>query len=224
MKCRKRTEAFVLSRNRISVGIVLGLLLASVPLGRAQFSQVPDVPRAGMNAPALKPPSGAKVAIVEFDDLACPLCAAWNPTLMQAAAKYHVTWIRHDFLIPGHVWSPQAAVNARWFDTKSQKLGSEYRNTVFAQQRELATQDDLRVCTERFAQAHGMAMPFVVDPQGKLLDAVHEDCQLGASLGVHETPTVWVVTAGSHKAGYPVAHVRDINLLYAYLDQAVTSH
>ncbi len=143
---------------------------------------------------------------------------------MQAAAKYHVAWVRHDFLIPGHVWSPQAAVNARWFDAKSPKLGGEYRDIVYARQRELATEDDLHVCTEQFAQAHGVAMPFVVDPQGKLLDAVHEDCRLGLSLGVHETPTVWVVTAVGRNAGYPIAHIHDINLLYAYLDQAVRSH
>ena len=202
----------------------MGLLLTCAPGGFAQFSQAPDVQASAVNSAALKPPAGTKVAIVEFGDLECPLCAAWNPVLAQAAAKYHVAWARHDYLIPGHVWSPQAAVNARWFDSRSPKLGSDYRNAVFAQQRELATQDDLRACTERFAQAHGVALPFAVDPQGKLLDAVRADCRLGLSLGVHETPTVWVVTAGGHKTGYPLARIRDINLLYAYLDQAVATH
>jgi protein-disulfide isomerase len=210
--------------SRIKASGVIGLLLACVPLSHAQFSQVPDVQQSTVNSPTLKPPAAANVAIVEFGDLECPLCAAWNPVLMQAAAKYHVAWVRHDYLIPGHVWSPQAAVNARWFDSKSEKLGSDYRNTVFAQQRNLATQDDLRDCTERFAQAHGVAMPFVLDPQGKLMDEVRADCRLGSSLGVHETPTVWVVTSGAHKMGYPLARVRDINLLYAYLDQAATVH
>ena len=177
-----------------------------------------------MNSPTLKPPANARVAIVEFDDLECPLCAAWNPVLMQAAAKYHVAWVRHDYLIPGHIWSPQAAVNARWFDDKSRKLGSDYRNTVFAQQRDIATQDDLRACTERFAQANGIAMPFVMDAQGKLLEEVRADCRLGLSLGVHETPTVWVVTSGGKTTGYPIARVRDISLLYAYLDQASSRH
>ncbi len=203
---------------------VIGLVLACAPGSFAQFSQAPDVSQSAVNSPALKPPPGAKVAIVEFGDLECPLCAAWNPVLAQAAAKYHVAWARHDYLIPGHVWSPQAAVNARWFDSKSPKLGSEYRDAVFAQQRELATTDDLRSCTERFAQAHGVSLPFVMDPQDKLLDAVHADCRLGLSLGVNQTPTVWVVTSGDHKTGYPLARVQDINLLYAYLDQAAATH
>lgn len=212
------------STVQLRLGILIGCLLLGVPGSFAQFSQAPDVSQSVLNSPALKPPPGAKVAIVEFGDLECPLCAAWNPVLAQAATKYHVAWARHDYLIPGHVWSPQAAVNARWFDSKSPKLGSEYRDAVFAQQRELATTDDLSSCTERFAQAHGVALPFVMDPQGKLLDAVHADCRLGLSLGVHQTPTVWVVTSGDHKTGYPLARVNDINLLYAYLDQAAATH
>ena len=212
------------ANRQVKCSAVLGLLLACAPLTLAQFSQAPDVPQSAVNSPTLKPSAGARVAIVEFDDLECPLCAAWNPLLMQAAAKYHVSWIRHDFLIPGHVWSPQAAINARWFDDKSRKLGSDYRNAIFAQQRDLATQDDLRACTERFAQAHGIAMPFVMDAQGKLLDEVRADCRLGLSLGVDQTPTVWVVTAGGRKTGYPIARVRDVNLLYAYLDQASSVH
>ena len=204
-------------------GVLAGLLLACVPTSRAQFSQAPDVPKSAVSSPALKPPAGAKVAIVEFDDLQCPMCAAWNPRLMQAAAQYHVPWVRHDWLIPGHPWSQQAAVNARWFDSKSGKLGSDYRNAVFAQQPGIATQEDLQACTERFAREHGLAMPFAIDPQGKLLDAVRADCRLGTSLGVHETPTVWVVTAGSHEAGHSFARLLDVNLLSVYLDQAASA-
>ena len=57
---------------------LLGLCLSYSAAGFAQFSQVPDVPQAGLASSALKPPAGNKVAIVEFDDMQCPLCAAWN--------------------------------------------------------------------------------------------------------------------------------------------------
>ena len=203
-------------------GMLLAVLLLGSSLGvRAQFSEAPQVPASELNAPALKPPVGVKVAIVEFDDMQCPLCAAWNPTLMAAAAKYHVAWVRHDFLIRGHNWSRQAAVDARWFDAKSEKLGSDYRNAIFAQQRDLATEGDLADCTTRFAKEHGLALPFVLDPQGKLMDTVDADCRLGLALGVHQTPTVFVVTAGSREPGHSFVQVSDINMLYAYLDQAV---
>jgi hypothetical protein len=68
---------------------------------------------------ALKPPAGARVAMVEFEDMECPDCGRANPLLKEAAAKYKIPWVRHDFPLPMHAWSFNAAVNARWFDTKS---------------------------------------------------------------------------------------------------------
>jgi predicted DsbA family dithiol-disulfide isomerase len=216
-------RGFVKLKNVILWCAFIGLLLANVSPSLAQFPKMPTVPRAMLNSPALRPPVGSKVAIVEFDDLECPTCAAWNPILMQAAAKYHVAWVRHDFLISYHVWSKQAAVNARWFDSKSAQLGWAYRNYIFTQQPNIATVSDLRDYTGRFAQAHGIAMPFVIDPQDKLLGRVLDDCALAQKLGIHGTPTVWVVTSCTHETGYPIARVQDANLLYAYLDQAVSA-
>ena len=143
--------------------------------------------------------------------------------LIKAAAKYHVAWVRHDSLITGHPLSPQEAVNARWFDSKSPELGAAYRNTIFAQQQSIASREDLARCTAAFAQQHRIELPFVTDPQGTLMDAVQADCRLARSLGVHETPTVYIVTTGSREPGYSVARVRDLGLLFAYLDQATAA-
>ena len=46
---------------------------------------------------ALKPPAGAHVAIVEWEDMECPDCARANPLLREAADKYNIPWVRHDF-------------------------------------------------------------------------------------------------------------------------------
>ena len=168
---------------------------------------------------ALKPPPGAKVALVEFADLECPACAHENPLIEEAAAKYHIPWIRHDFPIPFHRWSRQAAVNARWFDTKSKKIGDEYRDAVFADQVNIETPDDLHAFTEKFAAAHGVALPFVIDPQGKFAAEVQADYTLGERLGVHQTPTVWVVYSA-----HGVSHadeVKDFTKLYDMIDNAM---
>ncbi len=192
-----------------------------LPLGAlAQFPEQPTVPAAMLNSPALKPPAGANVAIVEFDDLECPACGAANPILMDDAKKYNVPWVRHDYLIPGHVWSRQAAINARWFDIKSKQLGADYRNTMFAQQASIATLDDMNQATQKFAQQHGIAMPFAVDPQGKLAAEVQADVDLAHSLGLSRTPTIFVVTRNAHASGYPFVQTLDPKMLYAYLDQA----
>lgn len=168
---------------------------------------------------ALKPPPGTHVALIEFADLECPMCARQNPVLRDAAAKYHVPLVRHDFPLQMHIWSFQAAVNARWFDTQKKGLGNEYRDVVFASQISIETKDDLQAFTQKFAQQHGMQMPFVIDPQAKLADEVKADYALGERLGVHQTPTTWIVTDRSGGA-QPYIEITDYNKLYTMLDQA----
>ena len=213
------------SRSRLWCGALLAVSLSTaLPLAaHAQFPEAPQVPAAMIDSPALKPPAGANVAIVEFDDLECPACAAANTTLMAASKKYNVPWVRHDFLIPGHVWSAQGAVNARWFDTKSKELGDAYRNAVFAAQQSISTKDDLNQFTQKFAQQHNVQLPFVVDPQGKFADAIRADINLAHALGLNRTPTIFVVTAHSHDPGHPFVQTLDVSMLYAYLDQAVSA-
>ena len=167
---------------------------------------------------ALKPPPGAKVALIEFADLECPSCAHENPLLKEAAAKYHIPWERHDFPIQYHRWSSQAAVNARWFDTKSPNLGNEYRDAVFANQMSIETPDDLRTFTDKFAKDHGTAMPFVVDPQGRLQQLVKADYDLGQSVGIQHTPTIWVVT--DKTSGSPFVEVVDRSRLFTLIEEA----
>ena len=167
---------------------------------------------------ALHPPPGSKIAIVEFADLECPMCGHENPVLMQAVEKYHVAWVRHDFPIPGHIWSFQAAVNARWFDTKSKKLGDDYRDAIFANQISIETKNDLQNFTQKFAQQHGVALPFVMDPQGKLAGEVKADQALGDRMGIHETPTAFIVTQHGYK------QITNFNDLYSMLDQAESGH
>jgi protein-disulfide isomerase len=168
---------------------------------------------------ALHPPPGAKVAIVEFADMECPMCAMENPVIEQAVEKYHVAWMRHDYPLPQHNWSFQAAVNARWFDTKGKKLGDDYRDAVFANQASIETKEDLQAFTQKFAEQHGVALPFVLDPQGKLAAEVKADGALGDRMGIHETPTAWVVTTHGYK------QITDFRNLYSMLDEAEeTSH
>lgn len=177
----------------------------------------------GNDTSALRPPAGASVAIVEFSDLQCPACGRANPVIMQAVAKYKIPWVRHDLLIPGHIWSPLAAVYARWFDTKSPKLGEDYRNQVFANQPSIETLYQLRFFTEQFAQSRGVRLPPDVDPQGKLSAAVQADTALSRRTGIVQTPTVFVVTSGSKSA--PYTRVLDIERdLDRYVAQAVAAN
>ena len=185
-----------------------------------QFSNPSAAPGTPVhNAKALRPPAGARVAIYEFEDLECPDCARANPLLKEAAAKYNIPWVRHDFPLPFHTWSFDAAVSARWFDTKSKKLGDDFRDAVFANQTSITSQDQLRAFAQKFAEDHKLAFPFVVDPQGKLAAAVKADYDLGQSIGIQHTPTIWIVT--NKTSGTPFVEVVDRTRLYELIDQAL---
>jgi len=151
----------------------------------------------------------------------CPDCARANPLLKEASEKYHIPWVRHDFPLPQHSWSFQAAVNARWFDQKGgKKLGDEYRDQIFANQPNFG-EDLARMAefTQKFAADHKIAFPFNVDPQGKLAAEVKTDYALGQRIGIEHTPTIWVVTAQSK--GAPFVEVVDRSKLFQLIDQAL---
>jgi protein-disulfide isomerase len=194
------------------------LLTSATTSANAQFAS--PSPTTPVHDPsALRPPTGARVAIVEFEDLECPDCARANPLLKEATAQYKIPWVRHDFPLPFHNWSFNAAVNARWFDLKSKALGDDYRDAVFANQPSITSPEVLRDFTDKYAKDRGVAMPFAIDPQGKLAAEVKADYALGQRIGIEHTPTIWVVTASSK--GAPFVEVLDRTKLYQLIDQAI---
>ena len=205
-------------RTGLWLGLAAAALLAVAAAAQAQFVP-PETGTQVHDASALKPPAGARVAIVEFADYECPDCAHANPLLKEAAAKYKIPLVRHDFPLPMHNWSFTAAVNARWFDTKSKALGDEYRDQVFANQISIYSPAILAQFTEKFAADHHIALPFAVDPQGKLAAEVKADYALGQRIGIEHTPTIWVVTANSK--GAPFVEVVDRSKLFQLIDQAI---
>jgi len=165
--------------------------------------------------PALRPPKGAQVAIIIFEDLECPDCARAAPLLEEASRTYNIPVVRHDYPLQMHPWSYEAAVLARYFDTHSKKLGNEFRDTVFQHQLEI-TKDNLRAFAEKFAAEHKIDLPFVVDPNGKFAALVNADRDLGNSLGLQHTPTIYVVS--SKNTSKPFVEVVDRSQLFQLID------
>ncbi|MGO8757770.1 MAG: DsbA family protein [Terracidiphilus sp.] len=196
---------------------LLAAALVSAPAAYAQFG-APET-TAVHDASALKPPAGARVAIVEFADMECPDCARANPLLKEASEKYSIPWVRHDFPLPYHAWGFQASVNARFFDTKGKNLGNDYRDYVFANQISIETLGQLQDFTQKFAAAHGIALPFAVDPMGRFTQQVKADYALGQRIGIEHTPTIWVVTNAAHAA--PFVEVVDRSKLFQLIDAAL---
>ncbi|HEX3570351.1 MAG TPA: thioredoxin domain-containing protein [Acidobacteriaceae bacterium] len=197
------------------------LFLAFTTLSNAQFVG-PRVPDDFHDKTMLHPPSGSKVAIIVFEDLGCPACAAAHPMELKAAAEYHVPIVRYDFPIVAHVWTFNGAVCARYLQDKvDPKLADQYRTDVFAAQRMIANKDDLTQFTRRWMQQHGHAMPFVLDPTGSLAAKVKADYDLGLRLNVTQTPTIVVVTQNNYQLVCGTQALQDPTRLFPILKAAV---
>jgi len=160
----------------------------------------------GADASSLKPPPGAKVAIVMFEDLECPDCANAYPMIWEAANAHHIPVVLHDFPLPKHPWSFDAAVWARFFDTRSQKLGQDFRGYIFKNQ-PMITAENLREWVQKFASDNRVPLPFQLDPDGKLKAKVNADYDLGQRIGLEHTPTIFVI--GNGGASTPFVEVVD---------------
>jgi len=200
--------------RRLGLPILTSLGLASLFLAGLLLMCLPvlaeDVPE------ALRPPKGSQIALVVFEDLQCPQCGRVAPLLAAASRTYKIPLVQHDFPLPMHNWSFDAAVLARYFDTHSKELGNEFRETVFARQMEINPQN-LRGFADKFAADHKTGLPFVVDPDGKLAGLVRADKDLGLSLHIDHTPTIWVVT--SKRTDKPYVEVTDTSKLYLMIDE-----
>jgi protein-disulfide isomerase len=166
-------------------------------------------------ASILKPPKGASVAIVVFEDLECPDCARAAPLVEEASRTYKIPVVRHDFPLPMHPWAWDAAILARYFDTHSKVLGNDFRDNVFRHQLEI-NKETLRSFAEKYAASHKIDLPFVVDPEGKLAALVNADRDLGKQLELQHTPTLYVVS--NKHSGTPFVEVVDRSQLFQLID------
>ncbi|MDE1160840.1 MAG: thioredoxin domain-containing protein [Acidobacteriaceae bacterium] len=204
----------------MSAAAVLSLALAGAAAvaGSAAIAQTSVPPNQVSNfhdTSMLKPPAGAKVAILEWEDLECPACGHAFPIVHAALAHYHIPIVERDFPLNMHVWSKKAALYARYMHDKiSPDFALEYRREVFASQFRISSMDDLENFTRQFMQKGGKQLPFVVDPDGKLQAEIDADYHLGEKLGISETPTIIVATA------HHWIQVKDVSQLYNAIDQA----
>ncbi len=166
---------------------------------------------------ALKPPADARVAVIEFMDLECPVCAQMDPVVAAAASQHHVALVHRDFPLPQHNWSFAAAVNARYFDSKSAALGNQYRSAVFANQSSIDNVPSLTQFTQKFAEDHKISLPFLMDPGEKFSNEVKADRDLARKMELTRTPTIFVVA--ETPAGPTYAELLNRNGLDALIQQ-----
>ena len=163
----------------------------------------------------LRPPKGASVALIVFQDLECPKCRIDSPLEQQAAKAHKIPLVLHDFPLPLHKWSFNAAVIARYFDSQSKELGNQFRDYIFQHQPEI-TADNLQSFAQKFASDHKVELPFVIDPQGKFAAEVNADKAFGQKVGIQHTPTIYIVS--NRNRGRPVVEVTDSSQLFQMIE------
>lgn len=175
------------------------------------------------NLDALRPPKGSAVALIVFEDLECPKCAHDHPVLEQAAQKYGIPLVIHDFPLPSqtppfHAWSREAAITARYFAAKSPELGKEFREYVFRNQPSIGNNPArYQGVAQQFAREHHTELPFAVDPQGTFASEVEKDRALGLQLGINSTPTIYLST---NQANVQPTRVDDVTNVYQMIEAA----
>jgi protein-disulfide isomerase len=189
----------------VKVSLYIAVWLAIAVFSLASF---------GADGSSFKPPAGARVAIVVFEDLECPSCATAYPIVWEAAKAHNVPVMLHDFPLSAHPWSFDAAVFARYFDTKSQKLGEDFRGYIFKNQTQIDKQN-LRQYVDKFANDNKTPIPFVLDPDGQLKAKIIADRNLGTQIGLKHTPTIFVI--GNGGAATPPVEIDD----YSKISQTV---
>jgi len=183
----------------------------------AVFAVALSITAYAADGPLLKPPPGARVAIVVFEDLECPDCSRAYPVVWDAANAHHVPVVLHDYPLAMHPWAFEAAVYARFFDTKSEKLGNDFRGYIYSNQPQI-NKGNLQQYASKFANDNKVPLPFVIDPDGKLKDKVNADVNLGTQLKVQHTPTIYVVGTGIDT---PPAEVTDRSQLGQIVEDAL---
>jgi protein-disulfide isomerase len=203
--------------NRIA--LYAATLFVALPLCAPAFAQNSAPPNTGntfKDTSMIKAPAGARVAIIEFEDLECPACAHAFPITRAAAEHYKIPLLHHDFPLRMHIWSLDAAITARYMQDKiSPQAAEDYRRAVFASQNSIASKEDLENFTRHYFQTHGQQMPFVVDPTGQFAREVNTDYELGERVGLSQTPTIFVATAKHW------TQVTDVSQLYQTIDTAL---
>jgi protein-disulfide isomerase len=148
------------------------------------------------DASTLKVPQDADVAIVVFEDMQCPDCARAYPVVREASNAQGVPLVLYEFPLPQHNWAFEAAVYAKFFDAKSEKLGGQFRAYVYLNQASIVP-DNLRTLVEKFAQDHEAELPATIDPDGVFKRKVEVDRELGKQVRLEHTPTIFVVRRGA---------------------------
>ena len=144
---------------------------------------------------ASKGPADAKVTVVEFGDLECPVCRQLEPILQQVLPQYpQLRFVFKDFPLESvHPWAMQAAVIGHCALEQGSDIFWKYHDTVYEEQDQITPQNASDMLPQIATAAGADAAKLktcAADP--KSTDFVRASLKNGMDAGVNSTPTVFV--------------------------------
>ena len=154
-----------------------------------------NLSKLNLQGAASKGPADAKVVLVEFGDLECPVCRQLDYILRAVLPKYpQVRLVFKDFPLESiHPWAMTASTTGRCVLQQSSDAFWKYHDAVYDNQDVISPENAYDKLTELAVQAGANADKLktcVADP--KTQDEVRQTIAEGKALGVDATPTTFV--------------------------------
>lgn len=136
------------------------------------------------------------VRVLIYEDLQCPDSARFSRMLDQKLLPNYegkVAFEHRDFPLAQHDWARRAAIAARFMDTASPALGSDFRRWVMGHQSKISSRN-FNTFLERYAVDHGVDATQAVAAlsEAQLGEAVQKDIDEGVARGIARTPSLLV--------------------------------
>jgi protein-disulfide isomerase len=154
-----------------------------------------NLSKLNLQGAASKGPADAKVVLVEFGDLECPVCRQLDYILRAVLPKYpQVRLVFKDFPLESiHPWAMTASTTGRCVLQQGSDAFWKYHDAVYDNQDVISPENAFDKLTELAVQAGANADKLkacVADP--KTQDEVRKTIAEGKALGVDATPTTFV--------------------------------
>ena len=164
-----------------------------IPFGADPFAPALAELERGAKGPA-RGPANSPVTIVEFSDLQCPHCKAAQPTIEKLlAAEPNARFIFENFPLASHNWAFKGAAFDDCIGRRNNDAFWKFVKAVYDGQENIteATADEKLLNLANTAGVNGKEIATcAAEPQTRT--RVEQSVQLGNSLGVTGTPTLFI--------------------------------
>lgn len=176
-----------------------------LPFGAHPYASARSTVEKGMTGPT-RGPASAPVTLVEFSDLQCPHCKEAQPTIDKLIEQdKNVRVVFQNFPLPMHDWAMKAASYADCIGHASNDVFWKFIGNVYGAQSDITAanaDEKLTALTESAGLKGSDIAACAAKPE--TTTRVQHSIDLGNSLGVNSTPTIFINGRKISAGGIPL--------------------